>query len=730
MASKTRRMSRAEQARVAAAAKDIATELETLKAKASADDGTTGDAAPTGMRRFVTEGVLARAVSALKAGPDSLRAHMRAQFYPWRVGIAVLTATYVQEIATTLSLTSTITIGLGSAATAWASLALLRTAKARASTHVDLAADWVREQPGHARVIAWAAVLWAIILHLLQPETAAEFARPSVLFLLGFLAASARFWQVHRPERTAPAARSMPVAPPPPGEHPIARKWRTLVASGGGPLPSSKLSSIVTEEFGIQAVLELVPGKQDIEGARAALSKIATALGIDAANLMIEPVAPTKEEPNPDPAKCEFRAVTASAIADGVALEGRRYERDGADGMVRIGPYADGDGEARLRLYTKDSMWGGYLVGVTGSGKSGMLDNLALAAWQSEHTVVFYIDGAKDGGSSPLIFERADWALGNQPKQWKHMADALLTLIRVRGAENRRRLKTSGFTPTAARPGVAVILDESHKIVTRSTAAQWGYITREGRASGVGVYMASQIFGLESFGGDDAVRSSVCAGNTVALQVGRNQAGMMDFPLNPAKLPKVAGIGLIDEGREAVFRAAHADGEVMAAKMDAALVHAAELDPLAVGALDAGCGNAYSRRHEIAEEADAEVDAMLEALEAGIAPPPRATRASTGESAPEPDSLAPPVIDPAALSRVPDLSILKTVPAAPKWSGVHAEILDYLADGPEQRKEIEAHAIQATGTARATVSRAIELLRTKEEIAPVPGRRGLWQRTA
>ncbi|PSK96036.1 hypothetical protein CLV63_113199 [Murinocardiopsis flavida] len=724
---KTRTLSRAEKAQVAAAARDITRELETIRQSA---DEATGPDSGTSTLRFTSEGMLARAVAALKAGPDSLRAHMRPQFYPWRVGIAVLAATYVQEVVTTLSVTSALTVAAGSAATAWAALALLRTAKARASKRADLAAAWVRDEPGHARVIAWAAVVWAVALHLLQPETAAEFARPSILFLLGFLAASARFWQVHRPERTAPAARSMPAGPPPPGEHPIARKWRTLVASGGGPLNSSKLSSVVAEEFGIQAVLELVPGKQDIDGARAALPKIATALGISAANLMIEPVAPTKDEPNPDPAKCEFRAVTASAIADGVALEGRRYERDGADGLVRIGPYADGDGEARLRLYTKDSMWGGYIVGVTGSGKSGMLDNLALAAWQSAHTVVFYIDGAKDGGSSPLIFERADWALGNQPDQWQHMADALLTLIRVRGAENRRRLKTSGFTPTPARPGVVVILDESHKIVTRNTAAKWGYITREGRASGVSVFMASQIFGLESFGGDDAVRSSVCAGNTVALQVGRNQAGMMDFPLNPAKLPKVAGIGLIDDGREAVFRAAHADGEDMAARMDAALVNAAALDPLAVGALDAGCDSAYSRRHEIAEQADAEVDAMLEALEAGISPTARTPRTSTGADAPAADSIAPPVIDPSVLSHVPDLSILKNAPAAPKWSGVHAEILDYLAEGPEQRKEIEAHAIQATGTARATVSRAIEVLRTHEEIAPVPGRRGLWQRTA
>ena len=608
-------------------------------------------------------------------------------------------------------------VALGSAATAVAARLLLRTAWARKNERLDLAAAWVRDHPGHAWLISAAGVAWAVGLHLAHPHTPAAIAWAVALSLVGFVALSARWWQEHRPTRviTVPSALA-----PPPGEHPIARKWRTLVAAQNGPLPSSKLTAVRAEPYGVSAILELVPGRQDIDTARGAISKISTALGIHVSDILIEHIEPTEEDPRPDPSKLQFRAVTARSMIEVTPMEGRRY----VGGRIRLGPYADGEGEAMWRLYTQDSMWGGFLAGSTGSGKSSITDNLALAAWESGQTVVVYLD-PKNGGSSPRIFERALWAVGNDPAMWRRVEDGLIELIEARGLENRVRLNTSGFTPSRERPGVLVIVDESHVVVTRDSAAKWGRIAREGRAVGVAAVLASQIYGLESFGGDDAVRANITAGNTVALRVSRNQASMIqDVPLDPSKLPKVPGLALIDDGREATFRAAYSGPDEVAQLMDMALVGAAPgLDRLAAGALDKGSGGSFGRRKEIAEQSLADAERRLAMYESGTA----ADLAAVGTGAAADDqaqpTVTPPRLDPTLFSDV-DLSAL----SAPAWTGQHAAILDALADGPMRRQDIETAVMEREGVSRATVTRAMQALTEGGAIVPAGGQRGLWTR--
>ena len=709
------------EARIDAAARAIAAEVGggvATGGRKPADTKTSGTGEDE--KQLHGESPAAGLLAALRAKPDSVRTHLRAQFYPWRVAGLVWAAGLVQEAAaarTAVTVTSVAVVALGSATTAVAARLLLRTAWARKHGRMNLAAAWVRDHPGHAWLISAASVMWSVGLHLVHPHTPVAIAWAAALSLVGFVALSARWWQQHRPARVV-ATPSMPA--PPPGENPIARKWRTLVAGTNGPLPGSKLTAVSIEPYGVSAVLELVPGRQDIDTARGAISKISTALGIHVSDILIEHVEPTEENPRPDPSKLQFRAVTARSMIEVTPLDGRRY----VDGRVRLGPYADGEGEAMWRLYTQDSMWGGFLAGSTGSGKSSITDNLALAAWESGHTVVIYLD-PKNGASSPRIFERALWAVGNDPAMWRCVEEALIELIEARGLENRVRLDTSGFTPSRERPGVLVIVDESHVVVTRDSAARWGRIAREGRGVGVAPVLASQIYGLESFGGDDAVRANITAGNTVALRVSRNQASMIqDVPLDPSKLPKVPGLALIDDGREATFRAAYSGPDEVARLMDAALVGAAPgLDRIAAGALDKGSGGTFSRRKEIAEQSLVDAERRLAAYESGRAIA-SVTHAHTdsGNAGAQP-TVSPPSLDPALLAE-PDLSAL----SAPAWTGQHAAILDLLADGPMRRRDIETAVMDGEGVSRATVTRAMQALIEGGAIAPVSGQRGLWAR--
>jgi hypothetical protein len=49
-------------------------------------------------------------------------------------------------------------------------------------------------------------------------------------------------------------------------------------------------------------------------------------------------------------------------------------------GLINLGPFSDGEGFATWKLFTKDSMWGGFICGSTGSGKSRTIESICMAA--------------------------------------------------------------------------------------------------------------------------------------------------------------------------------------------------------------------------------------------------------------------------------------------------------------------------------------------------------------
>ncbi|GAB3214273.1 hypothetical protein GCM10027294_53310 [Marinactinospora endophytica] len=693
--------------------------------------------------RFQPEGAAAvvRRVlaAALRPGPDSIRRHMAAQFYPWKVGGLVLAAGVVAARAAEVSGTHAILMALATGAGAWVALRLLRTVAARRHRATRLASEWAEVDPAHARVCAGAAGVWLIAIILIQPASVAAWWWSGLVGLLALLALGSRFWAHHRVSRVLDVAEEHLAPPPPPGEHPIARKWRTRVASSSGPLPGTKLTDLTEEPYGVRGLLHLVPGRQTIGSVRAALGYVATGLGVSEADILVEHREPSEADPKPDSSILDVKIVTVGLLSKKVPLDGDRVVVDGPDVSIRMGPYADGDGEALWRLYTADSIWGGFVAGSTGSGKSGLIDALALGIWQTGTTIILYLD-PKNGGSSPRIFDRAHWAVGKDPDTWDAILNGLIEVIEARGLENSARLKTSGFTPSRSRPGIVVIVDECHVVINAKNAEKWGRVGREGRAAGVQAIYASQIYGLQTFGGDDAVRSSATAGNTVALRVSRNQSSMIaDIPLDPSTLPKITGVGLVDSGREVPFKAAWAPNDVTAALMDAALETAPqELDPLAAGALDAGSGGLYSRRHEIAEAQIANAEERLRAYEAGHTP----TTRQAGDTEPAlPNITAPsieiPEIDPDLLTdRDLGLGILAAATRDPheellaRWSGPARAVLSALIEGGTLRRgQIEERVMGAEQCSRATVSRALDDLAEAGVIQALPGRRG-WQLAA
>ncbi len=721
------------------------------KEKASAPSGT--DSIPT-QKSETTEAPgerVRRILEAIRQDSYSLRTHMRAQFYPWYWGAALGALGIVQQVLLIQSPWST-WVSAPMVATFYLLVSwLLRKRLTKQNTDTgrcDLAADWIQREPGHARVCTWAATAWLAGVHLASPTTWEGAWWCLAAGMLMLVACASRFWRHHRPEpalETPVEAAEEETGPPaPPGEHPTARRWRTKVGNATGCLPGSRLVDIVTEPFGIAATLAL-SHKHDGETARSVVRQIASGMGMPKSNLVIEDPEPTEENPNPDPTRPTIRLVTASAVTTPVMLEAPTGYWDGSDYRIPLGPYTDGDGWAEFTLYTENSMWGGFLAGATGTGKSNLVDILAVGAWNTGCTKVMFLD-PKNGGSSPRIKERADWFVGNDAQEWDYVLDALIELIEARGAENAEELGTSGFTPTRERPGLLVIVEESHNIVTKNNAARWARVAREGRAAGVAAVMASQIYGLESFGGNDAVRDNITAGNTIALRVGANQSSMIkDVPLQPWRLPKMRGMAMVDAGRSVVFRAAHAPAADKLAThsentvsmeqiMDTALVGApAQFDALAMGALDAGSEGVYLRRHERTVQVSAgkkvQLDKYRQRGRAGASErdvPAAATIAALTPAQASARTLAP--------AGAPDPAALPVVDLKPAVAEAEARrrrtdqaILDELAAGEMRRGDLETAVRASTGAGRSSIQRALDRLKRDGAVEDSP-EWGTWRR--
>src|SRR5207244_12844650 len=120
--------------------------------------------------------------------------------------------------------------------------------------------------------------------------------------------------------------------------------------------------------------------------------------------------------------------------------------------------FADGEGGACWRVYTHHSMWGGFIQGGTGSGKSRMIEQIAMscAASASHPTIIWYGDG-QNGDSSPMLVKNADYAATTFEAIY-NMAMAALRIMKINGVE-RRLSGRVGFAPTAACPGPLAIVD-------------------------------------------------------------------------------------------------------------------------------------------------------------------------------------------------------------------------------------------------------------------------------
>jgi hypothetical protein len=429
-------------------------------------------------------------------------------------------------------------------------------------------------------------------------------------------AISLHWWRAKRIANPGPEAVAAPVD----ADH-FADLWKQRLGAGGCVLEGSRLTRPEPIAAGVRYVLELVGGKQTYGGVLGALEQIRGGLYLLPAHDLI-----VERHPQLSAAHLLLTIVTRSPITQAVDWPGPQVF-DPATGCVALGPHTDGQGVASWRVYTDNSLWGGYMAGSSGSGKSRMFDSLAMAvaASTSHPTVVMFIDG-DEGASSPLLTRYADHtALDEDLTDARLMLAGALLLMQLRRAENIA-YGLEGFTPTAERPGVLIFIDECHVIFADETCREMAAeITRRGRKVGVNIVAASQVATMDAFGGagkpgSDVLRSSLRAGNGVILRsLTNNTKNVFRVDLDPTQFPELPGYAYYVAAKGSTARTAPFRGYFpsnQAKDYWAPRIH--------WRGLDAGEGNAwahgYTRRKETADAARDAALARIADAKAGRRP--------------------------------------------------------------------------------------------------------------
>lgn len=499
----------------------------TLTDERPATDRRTGDADQADEIAWKSEGLLGRLWSDSRATEKRLRR----QLLPHVATGAVIGTGFAAEAVAAAGMVTP-----GQAALVTASAALSATGIAAAVAR-GRARKWLpRLIVGGLAAAVWLAVApWGV-----GPREAAA-------LLAVEYAIAARWWQSIRPRH--PLGRDVKeLTAPEDTVTQIMRDWNEFVASSGGPLPGSQLLMPKKTEHGYEFVLLFARGKQTLGTALSALDKIAGGLDLDVDEIIVE-----KHPTMRSTARARFQIITDSPIEGDIVFDKPRRVGDPGFGLLQLGPYADGSGEACYRLYTPGSMWSGVIIGGTGIGKSRVVENLIISALSGGDTDFWYLDPAM-GGSSPALANHADWF--TTMDQLNECLDSALEMLDARAEENALEGWT-GFTPSPERPGLVIVVEECHNPFAHRPG-DWARIAREGRKVGISILCISQYSGIITFGGDEALRSSIMEGNVIAMRSTSNQNGPMmpGLEVDPKTLPKIPGYGYIQGSAETGTRTA------------------------------------------------------------------------------------------------------------------------------------------------------------------------------
>ncbi|MFE1767203.1 DNA translocase FtsK [Streptomyces angustmyceticus] len=219
-----------------------------------------------------------------------------------------------------------------------------------------------------------------------------------------------------------------------------------------------------------------------------------------------------------NPRRGTIRLMTHNPLEDGTPFPGTHVLTASEGGYVEIGRHVSG---FPARVQFTDPVLGArhlFIAGVTGSGKGGLVQIVALADHVNGHAII-YAD--PKGSSNPDVETMAAYSgLGE---------DGCMGALRVAYAlmqwriEESARLKMKNFVATPDRPWVRFILDEAHvplseleehkkeaRIILEALAAK-------ARSLGICLCIVNQAVNADKLGGSTALRTNVIQGGSLVM---------------------------------------------------------------------------------------------------------------------------------------------------------------------------------------------------------------------
>ena len=219
-----------------------------------------------------------------------------------------------------------------------------------------------------------------------------------------------------------------------------------------------------------------------------------------------------------DPRLGTIRLMTHNPLEEGVPFPGVDALRISEGGYVQIGRHVSG---FPARIQFTDPKLGArhlFIAGVTGSGKGGLVQIVALADHVNGHAIIY---GDPKGSSNPDVETMAAYSgLGEDGSIGAMRVAYALMQWRI---EESARLKMKNFIATPERPWVRFILDEAHVPLSeldehkKEAGIILDALAAKARSLGISLCIVNQAVNAEKLGGSTALRTNVIQGGSLVM---------------------------------------------------------------------------------------------------------------------------------------------------------------------------------------------------------------------
>ncbi|WRZ96407.1 hypothetical protein OHB54_46520 (plasmid) [Streptomyces sp. NBC_01007] len=314
-----------------------------------------------------------------------------------------------------------------------------------------------------------------------------------------------------RESEHGPGRIRLTVAPTQEAGRSIDDLWSALISRPGGAIPGSTIVRVERQpaQGQLPARGMILAAVEPGEVARVNYDQLCSAFGVKAEEMRLVVESRGNE-------------VLVTLYEAAPLRVARRATRElltlDAYGRYTLGTAHDGS-DAKVHMRSASGTFHGFLVGVTGSGKTVSLA-LMCAAWALAG-MASWVTSARPDAQMSAVGRHVDRQGSGAIFTW-WLLKAAVALMDIRGQMNEEA--GHDYSPHSPYPALTLVLDEFNSLVGDDLfgddiAQMTDVLAREGRKFGIGVIFAGQSLNLDKLGGSSSLRDQVQGGIGVVLRI-------------------------------------------------------------------------------------------------------------------------------------------------------------------------------------------------------------------